>query len=170
MVHITRKLRFNFGFLLEGNPGESRVVELDYPAVELDDVMLAPLRGKFRASRTAGGIYLKGTLYTEMQVACARCTELFTLPVEIDLDDHYYTPDLAPPDEYIIDARGILDLGPLLRELAVTAVPMQAVCLEACRGLCVECGQNLNEGDCACEVDNIDPRMAVLKQLLDREE
>jgi DUF177 domain-containing protein len=43
------------------------------------------------------------------------------------------------------------------------ALPMHAVCREDCKGLCGSCGQNLNEGECRCAVDRVDPRFAQLK-------
>ena len=39
------RLRFNFGFLLEANNGTSRTIELDYPEIQVEDVMLSPLKG-----------------------------------------------------------------------------------------------------------------------------
>ncbi|MBR3961677.1 MAG: DUF177 domain-containing protein, partial [Clostridia bacterium] len=40
-------------------------------------------------------------------------------------------------------------------------------CSEDCRGLCSNCGANLNGGDCGCNVKQIDPRLAKLAELLD---
>ena len=167
--HTTDRLHFNFGFLLAGNAGENTIVELDYPSVKLDELYLQPLTGKFRASRTARGIYMKGTLRSIMDVECARCNNMFKAAVTMHLDDHYYLRDVAPPGEFIIGEDGILNLGPLVRELAITDVPIQPICKAACAGLCIECGINLNESTCDCEVDDIDPRFAVLKQLLEEE-
>ena len=168
--HTTDRLHFNFGYLLADNPGESRIVELDYPSVKLDEVYLEPLTGKFRASRTARGIFLKGKLRSIMEIDCARCSHPFKSPVDLLLNDHYYLKADAPEGEFIIPESGKLDLGPLVRELAITAVPMQPICKEDCAGLCVTCGINLNETTCDCEDDDIDPRFAILKQLLESEE
>ena len=167
--HTTDKLHFNFGSLLFGNPGEKTTVEIDYPSVKLDDIYLAPLTGKFRASRTARGVFLKGTLQTIMEIECARCNELYQAAAEFHLNDHYYLKEVAPAGEYIIGKDGKLDLGPLVRELAITAVPIKPICKADCQGLCVTCGQNLNHGTCDCVDDDIDPRFAILKQLLEEE-
>ncbi len=40
------------------------------------------------------------------------------------------------------------------------------LCSEDCKGLCERCGRNLNDGPCGCG-KQLDPRMAVLSQLLD---
>ena len=55
------RLRFNFGFLLESSLGTSRVMELDYPTLQVsEDVSLTPLQGKFTATRTSEGVYVNG--------------------------------------------------------------------------------------------------------------
>ena len=165
--HTTDKLHFNFGSLLFGNLGEKTTVEIDYPSVKLEDMLLAPLTGKFRASRTARGIFVKGTLRTIIEIECARCNDNYQAPAKFHLDDHYYLKAVAPAGEYIISKNGNLDLGPLVREWAITAVPIKPICKSECQGLCVTCGQNLNHGTCDCEDDDIDPRLAILKQLLE---
>jgi uncharacterized protein len=43
---------------------------------------------------------------------------------------------------------------------------MRSLCRPDCRGLCIECGKNLNEGPCDCVVESIDSRLAELKELL----
>ena len=45
----------------------------------------------------------------------------------------------------------------------------KVLCREDCLGLCQECGANLNDGDCGCAPDEIDPRLAALQQLLNNE-
>ena len=49
------------------------------------------------------------------------------------------------------------------------ALPTKHLCREDCRGLCPHCGKNLNEGLCGCREDKVDPRLAVLAQLMDGE-
>ena len=163
------RLRFNFGHLLEGGLGARRDVELDYPDIEIsEDVNLSPLKGKFRATRTSRGIYLNGKLESTIEAECTRCLDTVTLPIEIQIGDLYYHPaHTAPPGEFVINEDGILDLAPLIRELSLLAIPMQVYCRDACKGICVQCGKNLNEGECDCVFDDIDPRLAALRVLLE---
>ena len=169
--HRLSKLRFNFGFLLDGELGARAEVELDYPTIEVsDDVTLSPLKGKFRATRTSKGIYVAGRLESVIETECTRCLDAVYMPITIKLDDLFYHPvSTAPPGEFTIDEDGILDLAPLIRELSLLEIPMQVYCREGCKGICAQCGQNLNEGECECEVDDVDPRFAVLRTLLDDE-
>ncbi|MCO5184593.1 MAG: DUF177 domain-containing protein [Anaerolineae bacterium] len=163
-------LRFNFGFLLEALPGTSREIELNYPLVKLGgDVVLFPLTGTFKASRTTQGIYFSGELHSHISAECARCLITFDLPITIPLDDlFFYPPHEAPEGEYVVKKDGQVDLAPLVREMALLSIPIQQICREDCQGFCVECGQNLNEFDCGCQDDTIDPRLAGLKDFLDK--
>jgi uncharacterized protein len=47
----------------------------------------------------------------------------------------------------------------------VISIPPSPVCEEACRGMCPQCGKDLNQGDCGCERTAIDPRWAALKDM-----
>jgi uncharacterized protein len=53
-----------------------------------------------------------------------------------------------------------------LREQSWLAIPMKPLCTPNCQGLCPQCGVNLNIESCTCEKTSIDPRLAVLKELL----
>ena len=146
------RLRFNFGFLLEASLGTSRNIELDYPTIHVeDDLILSPLKGKFSATRSSRGIYISGKLGSRLEAECARCLD----PVQ------------SLRRQLAIGEDGILDLAPLVRQLSLLEIPMQPFCRADCKGLCVVCGQNLNEGSCDCEIESIDPRLATLKALLD---
>lgn len=168
---IKSRLRFNFGFLLESDLGTSREIELNYPEVRVGrDVELRPLQGVFQATHTSKGIYLQGKLNTTIKTECTRCLDKVRLPVTVELDDlFYYPPSAAPEGEFFMGEDGFIDLSPLLRELSLLEVPMQVLCRPDCQGICSECGQNLNEGLCACDREKIDPRLAALKALLDGE-
>ena len=63
---------------------------------------------------------------------------------------------------------GLLDIGELLREQFQLALPMKPLCSDACRGLCAQCGANLNRTECECAPAWEDPRLAPLKSLLNR--
>jgi uncharacterized protein len=60
---------------------------------------------------------------------------------------------------------GVIDLADLEREQFFLALPMKPLCQDACRGLCPECGTNLNTGTCTCTRTWEDPRLAPLKAL-----
>ena len=85
---------------------------------------------------------------------CRRC--LADARAHIDDDSHVIfaepeNEDADDPDVYPLDPRAReLDLRPAIREQWVLAAPSFAVCREDCRGLCPECGADLNAGLCRC--------------------
>jgi uncharacterized protein len=164
------RLRFNFGFLLEASLGTSRTYELDYPEIRVSpDVTLSPLQGELTATRTSEGVYVSGRLHSKIEADCVRCLETAGIPISIQVDELFYYPlHNAPPGALTFEGdSGFIDLAPLVRELGLLDMPINPVCRPNCQGLCIECGQNLNEGDCGCVVDDIDPRLANLRQFLE---
>ncbi len=165
------RLRFNFGFLLEADFGTIRRIELDYPSIKLsDDLTLSPLKGVITATRTTEGIYIQGELESAAALECVRCLTETIVPLNFTLDElFFYPPHSAPPGENRVGEDGMIDLAPLVRELSLLSMPTKVLCREDCLGLCQECGANLNEGDCGCATDEIDPRLAALQQLMNQE-
>ena len=162
-------LRFNFGYLVEAPLGTSSDIEIDYPTMRLEDMVLRPLQGQFRATRTSEGVLIQGQFQTVVQAECMRCLDEAVLPIHTQTEEIFYYPAHTAPagdGDYVVHDDGNADLGPMVRELTLLAMPMQVLCKPDCLGLCPECGQNLNHGRCACEPDDIDPRLAVLKTLL----
>lgn len=162
-------LRLNVGFLLNKDVGSSRNFDFDLPAAQLsDDFFVLSLRGDLRFTRTSEGIFVNGRLLAASPSECVRCLEEFEQPLAIKLEDLFiYPPQQADEEELVVPESGIIDLRPLLREYFLLALPLQGLCQANCQGLCGECGNNLNEQSCDHPVSDIDPRMAVLKTLLD---
>jgi uncharacterized protein len=61
-----------------------------------------------------------------------------------------------------------IDLGPVVREQILLALPPYPLCREDCKGLCPVCGQNLNERECGCDRHVPDPRWAGLEKFRSR--
>ncbi len=77
---------------------------------------------------------------------------------ENNLDDDDY--------DYIVLDDYKLDLDELIVSDVILELPSKILCKLDCRGLCVKCGKNLNEGSCSCTFNNIDPRLEALKNLI----
>ena len=162
------RLRFNFGFILEAGLGTIREMELDYPEVHIDEISLIPLKGSFQVVRSSKGLYISGELTSTTETECSRCLDSIQLPISIRMDDLFYYPaSTAPPGDYGVGEDGFVDLNPLVRQLSVLAIPMQPFCRPDCKGLCLQCGQNLNIDSCDCKTDDVDPRLESLRSLLD---
>lgn len=59
-----------------------------------------------------------------------------------------------------------LDVEELVYSEVVLSLPTKHLCSEDCKGICASCGKNLNEGECGCQKEEVDPRLAALKELL----
>jgi len=144
--------------LINGLPESAQVLEVDF------------IRGTVQAIRTQGGLLVRGTMESQLPLECVRCLEPFVFPATLELEDTFRLPGASPrPGTFAVDDDGWLDLTPLLREQCWLVIPMKPLCHPACRGLCPQCGVNLNFELCACKDVKIDPHMATLKELLQRE-
>ncbi len=69
-------------------------------------------------------------------------------------------------DDYIEVPDYTLDIDRLVMSDIILNLPIKFLCREDCKGVCPKCGKNLNDGDCSCSNDEIDPRLEALKELL----
>jgi uncharacterized protein len=119
---------------------------------------------------------LSGRLQARLEMSCGRCLEPFTLPIDTQVDLTYVPhPEQAADDEVELSQDDLttafyrdqtLDLGDMVREQFYLALPMRPLCREDCKGLCPQCGTNLNLGTCACDVRWEDPRLEGLRALM----
>ena len=124
-------------------------------------------RAEGRAVNTAGLLSLQGTMEMEFICCCDRCgRELDRVKVQdLDVALSADVSDEDNPDVYPLEGDGI-DLDEVLRSCLILDMDTKFLCREDCKGLCPDCGKDLNEGPCECK-KSVDPRMAVLGQLLD---
>ena len=142
--------------------------------------VIIPVMLAFTVHKDQDRFRLVGTLATTLELRCGRCLEPFTLPVDAAFDLRYLPEGSAAPDEETGDGElgeddtaaafyrnDEIDLGDLIREQFYLALPMKPLCRADCKGLCANCGTNLNVAPCDCQVRWEDPRMAGLKALID---
>ena len=120
-------------------------------------------------------IRVSGHVKTRMEFACDRCLEPAGFAIDTDFSLLYRPASYNPAHEEIalkgeeseigFYEDGGLELGDVLREQILLALPMQRVCREDCRGICPVCGQNRNLVNCECHEDLADDRWAGLKNL-----
>lgn len=137
--------------------------------------VVEPVRLGFDVHKDKDRFRLAGRVQTVLEMPCGRCLEPFTTPVDAAFDLRYQPrADMAAEAEQEVQDDDFstafydgeeIDLRQLMREQFYLAVPMKPLCRENCRGLCVQCGTNLNRGTCDCAVTWEDPRFAALKGL-----
>lgn len=100
----------------------------------------------------------------QARLQCDRCLEPFDLPLELDYDEEFRPAGGAGK------SGDVLDLSEGFMEAVILVLPIKRLCREECRGLCPKCGTNLNQGNCGCREERVDPRLAPLRQLLSKKE
>lgn len=137
------------------------------PAI-VDFVSAPHAEGEIKNS--AGALTLVGTVKAKMVCKCDRCMSEFccetVLPLELKLAADLTDED--DPDIFPLEGDW-LDLSDVLETCFILNTDTKFLCKEDCAGLCSKCGQNLNNGPCGCKKE-IDPRLAVLGQLLDNKD
>jgi uncharacterized protein len=122
---------------------------------------------------------VQGRATTRLVLECGRCLDEIEVPVDARFELRYVpqVENEAESDREIGEddlttsfyQEGSLDVIEMLREQFELALPMKPLCAESCRGICAECGANLNRTKCGCEPKWIDPRLEPLKALLNGE-
>lgn len=138
----------------------------------------SPVRLAFDIFKDGRQFRLVGTVKGTLRLACGRCLEDFTFPVDAPFDVLYLPHtenagegEVAIEDEDLTTAYyqdDEIDLAQLVREQFYLALPMKPLCQDACKGLCPHCGSNLNLAACDCAVGWTDPRLDALRSLLDK--
>ena len=163
-------MRLNLSSIIE-IPGGSVPFSCDLETEGLDfpSVKAYPRKpyAEGRVFNEAGILRLTGTLTAEMICLCDRCGEEFESLKEMDLDATVVEENPEDdPSLFVLEGNEI-DRGEILSTLFILDMETKFLCKEDCKGLCPTCGKNLNLGPCGCRKP-IDPRFAVLEQLLDK--
>jgi len=136
---------------------------------------LQPIAVDLILVKAAQAISARGRIKTSVTCECVRCLSRLLVPLDIPVatqflpalpplpPGEYQMPSEAAEDYYYQDDVVVLD--DLVRQEVILAVPFRPQCRADCRGLCPQCGQDLNVGTCACAPPP-DPRWAVLREYL----
>ncbi|MBF8301795.1 MAG: hypothetical protein HW396_76 [Candidatus Dadabacteria bacterium] len=114
-------------------------------------------------------ISVRGNIWFSIETPCARCLDTMDLILEPEVNLILLPEYLPHEKDEDIDFETYkgdeIDLGGYLRELIAMSLPIKVLCVEECKGLCPNCGVNLNLEECSCKDNWVDPRFAVLRNL-----
>ena len=168
---------YNVAQLMKAPVGTSLEYDISEDEIQLDkDIqVIGPLLGHVRLRRTNQGLLVDGCVDLTLELSCNRCLKEFEQPMHVTFAEQFYpTVDvvsglpLPPIDEeeiFLIDAHHLVDLTEAVRQNVLLALPMVTLCREDCKGLCPQCGHDLNLGPCECQPE-VDARFSVLEKLL----
>lgn len=172
-------LSFNVSQLLKQGVGASRCYVVSGELFDIDGSNAGPVpaQGEVWLIRTPQGILVRGRVGLMLVQPCRRCLELTDNSISIRLEEEFCpsidieTGASLPITEdmegaLLIDEHHILDLTQVLGQHAFIAVASLGLCRPDCRGLCPDCGSNLNTETCTCDRARLDPRLSALAALL----
>lgn len=155
---------------LVGRPGASREQPIHGTVQGLASELArvpddAPIDGTLVLESVVEGILVSGRLEGTMTLRCARCLTEFTRRFGVDVHELFTAMPDEDADEYALDPELGIDPDQMLRDTIGVELPFSPLCRADCLGLCEVCGGDRNLGECPGH-DRIDPRLAVLSELL----
>ena len=167
MSNPRKPFRINVGFIIHEEVGYSHAIPFDLEKVKLDDLELRNLIGTVTIDRTPQGLFVQGKFSAETVLECVRCLKEFIYPLQWEFSELYaFRQKDVSESGLLLPEDAHIDLAPLLREYALLEIPIKPLHDPECKGLCIECGQDLNIEDCGHSQDQADSPFADLKKLL----
>ena len=167
--------------IIDLNPmlrGEVKTIDIDFvltPEIIEDVTITDGARVCGKITNSAGYMRLSVEAVLPYVGECARCLDEVHGVFSLELERTVVTEGMVSEekleesvDEYIVLKNGKLELDDAVREELMLDFPKKLLCSEDCLGLCPKCGKRKKDGDCGCVTKEIDPRLAVLKKLLDK--
>ncbi|MDX9710388.1 MAG: DUF177 domain-containing protein [Trichloromonas sp.] len=138
-----------------------------------------PLRVTLRIQPAGDLFELSGRIETRVETPCSRCLKptLVSLDISFDLAYVRELPEIEGEEdedgrEISAEEMGLvllegdeIDLRQAVQEQMVLAIPFRPLCTAGCRGLCSQCGADLNEEKCRCAPADFSLKFAALKDL-----
>lgn len=154
-------------------------VSADPEKLDLEDpeFSFSTVNGEVVFSLVRPRVVVRGTLETDAKTRCVRCLTEATIHVKAPVNAIYENEkqiretrgEMVTPEEQVITPFNGDWIQPEqeLRESIMLELPTLPLCSEDCKGLCPQCGANLNEGPCTCDAKDLEvsPWKAALKDL-----
>jgi len=142
------------------------------------DASFSPVQAQLKIKKVGTEVLVSGKISTDVELKCSRCLKDFRSMITIPFDVIYHpVEDLKEENKHELKvdelnmgfySKDELDLLDLIKEQITLNLPMKPLCDNLCKGICLQCGADLNAGNCSCEEKDIDSRLTVLKKLLDK--
>lgn len=116
-------------------------------------------------------LHFFGDVDVTFDIPCARCLSSVPTRIAFDFDTRYdfagnTEESLDESDEYTsFIEENSLDVDKFVYNEILIHFPMKVLCKDDCLGLCLKCGRNLNEGECGCDRESLDPRMSAIRDI-----
>lgn len=153
---------------LQGDIGEKKykpqpeksfkIKDLEYDMVDYDLTLQLNCRGDKKIGCTLNG-------FVQLSIPCDRCLRPVLNRIDISFDKELDMNKSAEEkikefDEECFLQDYCLDTDALIHNEILISLPMKVLCSADCKGICNQCGSNLNDGTCRCGKTELDPRMS----------
>jgi uncharacterized protein len=167
MPNPRKPFRINVGFIIHEEVGYSHEIPFELNKVKLEDLQLQNFAGFVIIGRTPQGLVVQGKFSASTKLECVRCLREFIYPLNWEFTELYaFNNKSVSESGLLLPEDAHIDLAPLLREYALLEIPISPLHKLDCKGLCPECGQDLNIRDCGHRQPEDDFPFAKLKDLL----
>ncbi len=127
-----------------------------------------PVKVQGEVVSSAGIVTLRADITAWYEGSCDRCTAPLSREDKLHVEHTLVTSvSNEENDDLVVIENFRLPLDDLVETDVLLALPSKNLCRPDCRGLCLYCGQNLNEGLCGCRPAAVDPRLEALRQLIE---
>ena len=149
-----------------------KLFDIDTNQFQLDGLNFyeETVKGELSAERSSNGYHISGIINIPFEQTCDRCLDRFNNLKNVEFE-FWFTDEneLLQDDSYDVfyfsRNDDEIDLRILFRELIFLEEQMKSICSKDCKGLCSNCGTNLNKANCKCSIEIEDNPWEVLKNL-----
>jgi uncharacterized protein len=140
---------------------------------------VSPCHIALRLSKSGSEVNISGEVGCKVELQCSRCLNVFQYDIHSAVDvmfrpatqiDKEGCFELHKEDlDIAFYKNNILDIDDIANEQLALNIPMKPLCSAECRGICPDCGADMNKNQCECKGRNIDERFKVLERLIKKE-
>lgn len=112
-------------------------------------------------------LVLAGTVKAEFYAKCARCLEKTRQTLDYGVEEVFVRESGNDDSDAVIFSGDEIEPDEVIMSGFFVNAPSRYLCSEDCKGLCPECGANLNKGECGCNREYTDPRWDALRKIMD---
>jgi uncharacterized protein len=164
--------------LISAIPREGMETESEFKAALKEGGPEETVKVKMNVIRFGDRVMVEGHAEMTATLSCSRCLNEYTHPIEADFREEYFpASEMSAGRDHKLSADEMdvgyysddqIDVKDIAMEQMLLVVPIKQLCKPECKGLCPECGKDLNAGSCGCERADVDPRLSKLSELKER--
>lgn len=152
---------------------DGEILDHDLNEVLKDFEIIPPITYKGEIIRLEGSNIINVDIYYKYKTKCDRCLKDAINEMKTSLSgkledygESFKEENKEQDEDTIYYNKGFLKLDEYVLMEVASSLPMKSLCNEDCKGLCPQCGVDLNEESCDCLDHLIDPRLEKLKNFV----